>query len=368
MDYVMSRIMGEAVLHKIKQLEGLAKTLFDFKSEDFLSFYSKNSEECDSIFEMFKKDIPSHLGYPINGVSELPVVEDSLRRVLSNGFKGDIREKEVRPFLCLTHDLDYVRPTVQQFLKKTLGRRTISKRPGQGAYLESLEKYLKCDSVYGESTLFVAQIGKRVIGPSFFKQWIIDPSYKLEGEDFEKLNEIVRKYKPIIGVHGSVLSLEKNMVETEKIKIERAFGASVKASRQHWLKVSSLSDLEKLYDAGITVDSSLGWNGQLGFRCGMARPFPIICNERKVLWEVPMLLMDGVLFDELSLTPEVALEKCKEVLKMVYKRKGGVCLNWHARTFASDYGWGEVYPLILDFAHKLGFEFKNVEDAVRVSQ
>jgi hypothetical protein len=168
-----------------------------------------------------------------------------------------------------------------------------------------------------------------------------------------------------IGLHGSYFSLEENLLERERQNLEQTFNRPVLMGRQHWLNLPGEASVERIFNAGITVDSTLGWNGSSGFRGGMARPFPILLSGGKHLWEVPLVLMDGPLFNDLGLDTDGVFAYAKKILQQVWVRRGMVAINWHERAAHPDYGWFEAYRRILEWAKGAGFQFAPISQATK---
>jgi hypothetical protein len=349
------------------QFKALAGSIYNFNDDLFEQIFSENINIIDKIIKDFTNDIiSSRNGYPIQSPSQTPFAEDLIHQVFRRYENHHVKLKAKTPFVCLTHDVDYIYPTNRQNIKRLLGRFDFNLNFSRTAYLESLEKYLELDSDYGKSTLFIAQPSRKMSGLKRFKQWIIDPSYASTDFEFIKLRDLVNKYDVDVGVHGSFYSLEYKFILNEVTNLQASIGKEVRLSRQHWLNLGGLQDLSTLSTAGINIDSSLGWNGFLGFRCGMARPYKIVLSEDFSIWEVPMLLMDGVLFDELRLNEKEVIATAIRILDEVYERGGGTTINWHERTFAKDYGWGNAYKEILAYARNKGFKFLSLTEAVEL--
>jgi len=317
---------------------------------------------------LFLTDINgSRLGYPKQKVRRTPDLEDELLAI-AHECLGDFQKIPHAPAICLTHDVDYIAPTQQLKLKAKLGRRKQGGLPEN--YLDSILKLLKRDEeaaeVKGASTVFLAhRISSGWKNPlAAIASWIVDPSYAYGGPDFEAFSTLLREFDCELGIHGSFFSLRNGMFEAEKNQIESLLKKSIKSSRQHWLRLpDGLKSLKKMRDAGIKTDSTLGWNGDVGFRGGMSRPYPLVFETGPALFEVPMLLMDGPLFDDLKLEPKEVFELGKEMLETVFARGGCVALNWHDRSAIKDLNWFEGYDLILNWAKSRGFRFLSLSAA-----
>ena len=315
------------------------------------------NEEMIQLYKNWCDDlVESRYGYPKKAVKTTPYIEEFFLKL-----GGDCAFQKRPPAVFLTHDVDYLYPTFVMWLKNALGRKRFSFACFGENYLASLEEYLKIDKDYIgglSSHLFVAAPIRPMCWYQFYAHYLIDPSYKISSKYGRKLHELIQEYKASVGIHGSFFSLSHSgSFEKEKDILENWAENLILFNRQHWLNISNLDELKRLYRAGIRFDSSLGWNGVLGVRGGFLRPYPIYLGEDEVLWEIPMLLMDGVLFDELRLSEKDVIDKAIDSLIKVRDVGGCVALNWHERTRVSSYGWGQAYDKILEWCKKQGFLF-----------
>ena len=111
------------------------------------------------------------------------------------------------------------------------------------------------------------------------------------------------------------------------------------------------------------MDSTLGWNDGCGFRGGMVRPFPILLENHKIIWELPLVLMDGSLFLNKKLKEKDILKLSLDLLSYVKKFNGMVSINWHERSASKKYStWFSVYKKILKKVKSDGFKFINIDE------
>ena len=100
-------------------------------------------------------------------------------------------------------------------------------------------------------------------------------------------------------------------------------------------------------------DSTMGYAGAVGFRCGTCYPFPVfnvLTRKELNLVERPLSVMDVSLFSEayMGLTQVEALVKVREIVKTVRLFEGEFVLLWHNSNLVlngEDY-W-ETYKAIL---------------------
>jgi hypothetical protein len=157
-----------------------------------------------------------------------------------------------------------------------------------------------------------------------------------------------------IGLHASYLSFESyDMIAEQKNEVEQLLGSNITASRHHNLHFESALTPRLLDQASIKVDSTLGFNRDVGFRAGTSYPFRM-WDEQQERWlsiiEIPVVLHDGALLrpDNLDLDPENAIALCKRLIDRVIETKGVVTLLWHPESIARC-GWFDVYEKVLGY-------------------
>ncbi|MFT5265225.1 MAG: hypothetical protein ACI8YQ_003976 [Polaribacter sp.] len=164
-----------------------------------------------------------------------------------------------------------------------------------------------------------------------------------------------------LGIHPSYASNNSfSIFKKEKQLLEKAIGASVKMSRQHFLKISLPETYQQLLAAGIEKDYSMGYAAAIGFRASTAHPFYWydLENERATELEiVPFAVMDVTLKNYLQLKPEEALSACAKIISQTRQTGGIFCLLWHNSSFSAEMGfedWGGVYEKIVALAVEEG--------------
>lgn len=338
------------------------------------SFWDELSEQVQSSiqqwYQAFYEDIyQSRAGYPLKSARHTPDLEDGLLEIAHlAGLTAQALPKNFAPTLCLSHDIDYLRPTLQMTLKRLISQRRFSAQMFQTDFLASIESLLALDAeVSGgksASTLFIASKGRASTLKNRMVQWLIDPSYRYDDAYGRQFRALLERYTPEIGIHGSFFSLSDRFFSHEREALEATVRQPIRLARQHWLNLPGEDALERLHSGGIRIDSTLGWNGQVGFRAGMARPFPLLLKNGETLWEMPMVLMDGPMFDDLKLTTPQVVALAQRVLSEVFSRKGCVAINWHDRAAHREYQWYDAYQEILCWAQAQGFRFSPIGKAV----
>lgn len=341
-------------------------TLFQpLSSDDVERISADHFSEITSWLADFKTDLTdTKLGYAGHSIYTTPVLEDRLIEIV--GKYVSPLPKRV-PTLCLTHDIDYIEPTWQLLLKQFIGYRKLLSLARPNGFLDSISALLAVDQKYAgraKSTVFLASPHPAVGVRQRLIQTIIDPSYKLDSALFLKLKDILNSFECELGIHGSFHSLTQGSLKLEKETLEKAMACEIHSVRQHWLHLPGEDPVGEILSAGLTYDSTLGWNGRPGFRGGFGRPFPLLSATGNKIWELPLVVMDGPLFFDMKLSTSEVVATATSILQEVHDRGGCVAIDWHDRAADPDYGWLEAYESILQWARERNFAFMPMSAAI----
>lgn len=102
----------------------------------------------------------------------------------------------------------------------------------------------------------------------------------------------------------------------------------------------------------MPIDLMQGVADHEDFRCGICfpyKPFDVLENRVLDIWELPLTVMDGSLFDYQNLTSEDGFQRIKELIESVKKYSGVFVLLWHNCSFEELRlgGWSRVYEKTL---------------------
>jgi len=267
----------------------------------------------------------------------------------------------------ISHDVDYINKTLQLLIKQTTFNllntfkvlynpkkfiknllftlRFLLMRPSYWCFDYWVEVEKK-NNVY--STFYIYSRVKR----NNFKTWLLDPSYDIQhNKKLQKQLKDLLNDGFFIGLHGSYDSAKSlPLLEQEKDQLEAILGTKISKTRQHWLHYSELTTPD-IHDKLFSLDSSLGWNDQLGFRSGIAsiyRPYNFK-NKKAYNYEVlPQVIMDSTIFDyyrNKNLQQEIdsILVNAKD-----YAKNPHVSISWHQRVCNQDYRWHKIYEDIIN--------------------
>lgn len=234
----------------------------------------------------------------------------------------------------------------------TLALRGIIKQitGGKDPYF-NFQKYMDTEEIFGFRSSFnlVAIPEQRGIMVRY------DPSYDLNHPYVRMALDEVKGRGFEIGIHISYLAAEnRDLMKEELSYLKKVAGREILGGSLHYLRLQVNRTWEYLSDIGLTYDTSMGYNEALGFRAGWAHPYlPYSFDQKRALpiLSLPLVIMDGVLFDTERLSIHEATSYCLKLLEEVKLRKGMAVILWHLRTLDNkDYpGWGEVYNNILEY-------------------
>jgi hypothetical protein len=168
------------------------------------------------------------------------------------------------------------------------------------------------------------------------------------GAMWQLIKRHAKKYR--IGLHPSWRS-NKNLsiLQREKKVLETAANISINNSRQHYIKLSLPDTFEKLIDAGIENDYSMGYGSINGFRASVASSFywyNLKSEKITTLRTHPFCFMDANSFYEQHLNASQAYDEIMHYLHACKKANGTLISIFHNNFLGTDKqfaGWKEMY-------------------------
>lgn len=279
---------------------------------------------------------------------------------------GPLPTAEIR----LTHDLDAIRLTPEIRLKQgafqTLNAaRALAhakpaaaiRRMGDAArYLFSrgdfrtLKRLREMERAAGLKSVLHVYGGRPGIKRGSLRRILIDPAY-----DVATIADELRRFREEgheVGLHQSFDAWQSAAaMGGEKHRVEQALGGTITHCRQHWLHFSFADTWRAQSEAGLTSDSTLGFNDRPGFRAGHAlcvTPPPIGAGSIPAIETVPMILMDSHVYDYAGVNRSKPEEAIKPWLHEVRTVGGVASVNWHPHTITSVYGWDRGFEALLE--------------------
>jgi len=301
---------------------------------------------------------------------DIPVVNfyfNELEKIIKKNFPNLTFGQKQKPIIEYSHDVDYIRKTLQLRFKQTAFNgfnalksffipssfvrqmnKTLSffiSNPSCWCfdYWEELEKRADIRSVF----YVYAKTNKRDL-----KSWLIDPSYDIPANVKlqKKLRHLIHE-RFEVGLHGSFHSAtNEERLCKEKAILENSIGTKVRKVRQHWLRYEE-NTTPYIHNKLFKYDSTLGWNDRMGFRSGIAGRYRPYDHKNKKPFDymiTPQVIMDANIYDYGAKHIENMSEKAMDILTgLRLHKKPYISISWHQRVCNSDYQWHELYKQIL---------------------
>ena len=165
-----------------------------------------------------------------------------------------------------------------------------------------------------------------------------------------------------VGLHGIDAWIDSSRGSEELEEIRRLTGASKVGVRMHWLYYDRESP-QALEQAGAAYDSTIGYNGTVGYRAGTTQVYKPL--EASRLLELPLHAMDTALFypAHLGLSPREARAVLSGMVDNAVRFGGCLTINWHDRSIAPERLWDGCYRDLLQELKSRGAWFATAGQA-----
>lgn len=245
------------------------------------------------------------------------------------------------PFaVFLSHDIDIV---YESFLSTlTLGAKALKDRQWRHlrGHISALPDKRRPWVNFAEIAALEEEYGAR---STFFFQALTegDQDFCYHIEDFDQEIAALSDGGWDIGLHGgheAYRSLAE--VKTELHRLEKVVRHPVVSYRNHFLRFRVPDTWEILREAGLKVDSTLGYADCCGFRNGMCHPFvPFnLATDRPIdILEIPLVVMDLSLFARMSLDQAKAWDLFTRIAATVERYQGVLSVLWHNTCIYGEY-------------------------------
>jgi hypothetical protein len=171
--------------------------------------------------------------------------------------------------------------------------------------------------------------------------------------------ELIQSYaeKAKVGMHASYASFtDTKRLKEEVDLLDDITGQEIISNRYHFVKFEMPDSYNRLLDIGIKSDFSMGYASRSGFRAGYAGSFKFFDlrkNQTTNLRVYPFQLMDATLKFYAKYTPDVALERCKEIIDKIKAVNGTLITVWHNESLCGIppwKGWEDLYEEVVKYA------------------
>ncbi|OYV87344.1 MAG: hypothetical protein B7Z63_02505 [Ignavibacteriae bacterium 37-53-5] len=164
-----------------------------------------------------------------------------------------------------------------------------------------------------------------------------------------------------IGIHPSMKTyVNANEFFREKNRLQEVLGMRVDSVRQHYLKFTASKTVQIWEKSEMKYDSTLGFSREAGFRNSVAFPYPLFnfAEDRlSPVIELPLILMDGTLAENKTITNAQALAKMKELIEETRRAHGAASILFHnSLTDPIDFpGYTDIFSEVLRDAKQGAF-------------
>ncbi len=176
----------------------------------------------------------------------------------------------------------------------------------------------------------------------------IDSYYNFSDKNIKKLICFLEKDNCEIGLHGSVKTVsDSDLMKKESDELQKSTKSDIVGCRQHRLTFHIPETGKIMEKNNFAYDASLGFAEHEGFRNSYCFPFKLydfVADKVIDVWEFPLNVMDGTLFDYRNLDFKEALNAVGIILEEIVKFNGLFVLLWHNSFFDE-----RKFPGITDF-------------------
>ncbi len=296
--------------------------------------------------EYAPKETDQYGRFPSKATRHGNVLEPKVSRYLfEKGFRATFPEGKTFG-LCLTHDIDLLKPQTFRNIRIPASARKLLKRTSSKFRTAwDFKGTMDLEEDFGaKSTFFFMALAS---GEE-------DHNYGLSDVGPEIASIRDRGWE--IGLHGGhKASLDSVALRAEKARLEKAAGVKVLGCRNHYLKIKVPTTWRYQIEAGFEYDSTLGFADSIGFRNGMCHPFipfDLKACEPLDIVELPLGVMDGSLFDYMGLDPGRAWEAARPLIDSVAGLGGVLTVLWHNTHMQGEYL--DFYRKMLEYCSRKG--------------
>ena len=243
----------------------------------------------------------------------------------------------------LTHDVD----TLSQYrsLRGTIG----GLRRGEFGQLAKAWRNLKSDPAYTFPWLIKQDAAVAGAESIYFVKitsgkGLDYPQYNLSGCDYRQTRRLLLDSGARLGLHSSCYGTLPEQVPAES-------GIDMRLHRSHYL-CCSLKQMQRLCDAGVTDDFTMGFADMAGFRLQTSRPFRWINPETMQLTGLtlhPLIVMDATLNAPhyMGLSEDEAYFFAEQLIRRTRLHNGEATLLWHNSNINTQTYHRSLYPKLL---------------------
>lgn len=183
------------------------------------------------------------------------------------------------------------------------------------------------------------------------------PQYKLNGKDFNLVQQLIENSGAEIGLHSSYYGMKLTDINVLGYMVNKNSHPMKNHSRtlyhrSHYLRCP-IDEMQSWVQFGITDDFTMMFPDQIGFRLQTTRAVRWINPKTMTLTGLtlhPMTVMDCTLSNAnyMNLNEDEAYFECQRLFEKVYQNSGEIVLLWHNTNPTKNAYHKTLYPKLLN--------------------
>lgn len=262
----------------------------------------------------------------------------------------------------LSHDVDRLRrfPTLGRGLRALAG--DLLKRREVGFALQTAPETIRTAlnpqrALYYRRVFWLAELSQKHDLDSAFYFHATPPGYwdfryDVSSDALRRCIDRLQDLGCEVGLHpGYDTPTDFARLQEEKARLDHLIRTPDYGGRQHYLRFKVPDTWRNWERVGLRYDTTMGYADYEGFRCGTCHPFrPFDLGEDRQLnlWEHPLVVMDGTLVAQRSMSPSEGEATILTLARRCKHVGGEFTLLWHNSSLDWEYRtWRPVYERVL---------------------
>jgi hypothetical protein len=315
-------------------------------------------------------NIKNSILYKFNLLSR-PVVNENIWffiNVLNEKFNFNIEKKDLwdgKEFsVMLSHDVDVIRKhlSFKREIRLLLSMILIDKKPKD--VFSRMKDFidinvLKVKKDPFDTFEYIMKLEDEKNFKSSFYFMADEKTYNLKSIRTQEIFKDIIEKGSEIGFHPGLNTSNNKMNFKNQLTMLQGNmnNMSISGVRQHYLSFNASKTWIIQDDCGMKYDTTACFPEQAGFKVGYCLPYnayDLANNKTLRLIEIPLILMEGSLFDYMDLNYDESVEYIKELIDQVKKYNGVFVTLWHNSAITNEYNKysSDVFKWLYSFIEK----------------
>ena len=255
--------------------------------------------------------------------------------------------------VCLTHDVDVIKPSIKRklhlFLKQIFEEKNLRLDTVFEPYdfLYTFKKIVNIEKSFGASSTFFFIAAEDSFSKRYNLSEVVDTIHYLEDEGFE------------IGLHGGYFTYNSySRITREKATLEKYTSKEIIGYRNHYLRFEVPRTWYLLRKAGFKYDTTIGYASLPGWKNGFGYPFlPYDFTSSNLIdpiLEIPLVIMDTTFLVYLKYDLLKSWQTMREFVDTARRHRAVLTILWHNDKFDEIYfpGYSKLYKMFLEYVNE----------------